>query len=356
MKKLMLTTAVCFIGAIAIQAQVSSIVKGKVAKGHPAKKAWIGYEDKNSYKTDTVEIKEGRFEFKVSSERPALAQVTLVVPPPPGERRRRNQDENEDATTMKNMALFYTDGTVQLAFDTAGIATITGGGKEEAAHKAFTAMGKANAEKGDAGLPFEKMVTGFIQQYPDAYMSLDIMEMFAGVIQPATFEPMYTALSPRLQNTAKAKAWKQRLDEAKKLDVGQKSIDFTLNDVKGTPVSLSAFRGKYVLLDFWASWCGPCRAGHPELISIYNKFRGDKFEIFAVSLDTKKDAWLKAIEEDKLPWRLVIDAKDASADVAKKYNVTQIPQNLLIGPDGVIVARNLTGKNLENKLAELMKP
>lgn len=356
MKKSMLTAVVCCIGATAIQAQVSSIVKGKVTKGHPAKKAWIGYEDKNNYKTDTVDIKEGRFEFKVSSERPALAQVTLVVPPPPGERRRSNQEENDDAGVMRNMALFYTDGAIQLAFDTTGVAIVTGGGKEEAAHKAFTAMGKENAKKGEAALPFEKMVTGFIQQYPDAYMSLDIMEMFAGVIQPATFEPMYNALSPRLQNTAKAKAWKLRLDEAKKLDVGQKSIDFTLNDVKGIPVSLSAFRGKYVLLDFWASWCGPCRAGHPELISIYNKFRGGKFEIFAVSLDTKKDAWLKAIEEDKLPWRLVIDAKDASADVAKKYNVTQIPQNLLIGPDGVIVARNLTGKNLENKLTELMKP
>lgn len=355
MKRIMLTAAVCFVVAAA-HAQVSSVVKGKVAKGHPARKVWIGYEDKNDYVTDTVDIKEGWFEFRVSSERPALAQVTLVVPPPPGERRRRSQEENDDAGVMRNMALFYTDGTIQLAFDTAGVATVTGGGKEEAAHKAFTAMGKENAKKGEAAQPFEKMVTGFIQQYPDAYMSLDIMEMFAGVIQPATFEPMYNALSPRLQNTAKAKAWKLRLDQAKKLDVGQKSIDFTLNNVKGDPVSLSDFRGKYVLLDFWASWCGPCRAGHPELISIYNKYGGDKFEIFAVSLDTNKDAWLKAIAEDKLPWRLVLDSKDASADVAKKYNIMQIPQNLLIGPDGVIVARNLTGKNLENKLAELMKP
>lgn len=341
--------------AASVHAQVACIIKGEVAKGHPAKRAVIGYEDDKKYKTDTVNIKGGRFGFTASALRPALAQITLLVPPPPGKRRHKESEENEDQYTSKNMALFYLEETIHVQFDTAGMATVTGGGKEQRAYEAFVAFGKENEKKDKEALSFEKMVTAFIEKYPDAYISLDMMEMFAGVIQPSTFEPMYLALSPRLRNTDKAKDWKTKLDEAKKLDVGQPSIDFTLNDVQGTPVSLSSFRGRYVLLDFWASWCGPCRAGHPELINAYNKFKGDKFEILAVSLDDKKAAWMKAIQEDKLPWKQASDLKGSSSKAAKMYNITQIPQNLLIDPAGVIVGRNLTGKSLEEKLSDVLK-
>lgn len=345
--------AFCTIMVTSAHAQVTCHIKGEVAKGHPAKRAVIGYEDDKKYKTDTVNIAGGRFEFTSSARRPALAQITLLVPSPPGERRRGNPEENEDQSSLKNMALFYLEKSIGVKFDTAGTATVTGGGKEQQAYDAFVAFGRENEQKGEKALPFDKMVTAFIQQHPDAYISLDLMEMFAGVIQPATFEPMYLALSPRLQDTDKARSWKAALEKAKKFDVGQQSIDFTLNDVQNVPVSLSSFKGRYVLLDFWASWCGPCRAGHPELIDTYNKFRSDKFEILAVSLDNNRGAWLKAIAEDKLPWKLVRDMTGI-VEVAKMYNVTQIPQNLLIGPDGVIIGRNLTGKNLVDKLSEVL--
>jgi thiol-disulfide isomerase/thioredoxin len=128
-----------------------------------------------------------------------------------------------------------------------------------------------------------------------------------------------------------------------------------LNDTQGKPVSLASYKGRYVLLDFWASWCGPCRASFPELINTYNKYKDKKFQILGVSLDDKKELWLKAIETDKLPWDQVSDLKGASSEVAKLYNVTQIPQNLLIDPNGVIVGRNLVGKSLEDKLLELYK-
>jgi len=354
MKKVMASAAAFFLIAASAQSQVTCHITGKVAAGHPAARVLIGYEDQNRYVTDTAEIKDGKFEFRSSAQRPALAQITLLVPPPPGERRRRSQGDGEDGG-LKNMALFYLEGIIQVDFDTAGVAKVTGGGKEQAAHEAFMAFGTENEKKGANALPFEKMVAEFIKKYPDAYMSLDLMEMFAGVIQPDVFEPMYTALSPRLKNTEKAKSWKQQLEIAKQFDIGKKSIDFTLNDVNGKPVSLSSFKGKYLLLDFWASWCGPCRAGHPELIRIYNQFKGEKFEILAVSLDSRKADWMKAIEEDKLPWRLVIDQPGSAQEVARMYHITQIPQSLLIDPQGVIVGRNLSGKSLENKLSELLK-
>lgn len=352
MNKLLIAAIVPFMAASAY-AQVNCKVIGKVAGGYPAQRAVIGYEDEKKYKTDTVKINEGQFEFTSSAARPALAQVTLLVPPPPGVTKRRSGDTEEDEGGAKNIALFYLEDTIRVNFDTAGMATVTGGGKEQQAYVAFIANGQEEAKKTDP-LPFDKIVGAFIKNNPDAYISLDIMEMFAGVIQPATFEPMWMSLSDRLRNTDKAKEWKVRLEEAKKFDVGSKSIDFTLTSVKGTPVSLSSFRGRYVLLDFWASWCAPCRAGHPELINIYNKYKGNKFEILAVSLDNKKEAWLKAIKEDKLPWMQASDLKGASGKVAKMYNIAQIPQNLLIDPDGVIVGRNLTGKPLDEKLSELI--
>jgi peroxiredoxin len=353
MNKLILAV-LCYFTTAPIHAQVTCTIKGQVAIGHPAKRALIGYENEGKYETDTATIKEGRFEFKSSASRPALAQITLLAPPPTEKPVRRKDEESEEQNGQKNIALFYLEGTIRVQFDSAGIATVSGGGIEEKSYKAFIAFGRENEKKGKDALPFDKMITGFITKYPDAYISLDLMEMFAGVIQPATFEPMYMALSPRLRNTRKAKTWKIRLEEAKKLDVGRKSLNFTLNDVHDNPVSLTSFRGRYVLLDFWASWCGPCRAANPELKKIYNKFKSDGFDILAVSLDDKKQAWLKAIQEDKLPWRQVSDLKGSESEVAKMYNITQIPQNLLINPEGIIVGRNLTGKNLEDKLSDLL--
>ena len=110
-----------------------------------------------------------------------------------------------------------------------------------------------------------------------------------------------------------------------------------------------------MLIDFWASWCGPCRAENPNVKKAYEKFRGKNFEILAVSLDNKKDAWLKAIADDGLPWLHVSDLKGWKNEVAVQYNVQAVPQNWLVDPNGVIIAKNMRGEELEKKLEELVK-
>lgn len=137
--------------------------------------------------------------------------------------------------------------------------------------------------------------------------------------------------------------------------VGKEAPEFVLPDVKGKMVRLSSFRGKYVLLDFWASWCGPCRQESPTVVKAYQRFKGKKFDILSVSLDDSKDKWIAAIEKDQLTWTHVSELKAWESSVVRLYQVEGIPATFLLDPNGVVVARDLRGPALEAKLEELLK-
>ena len=161
-------------------------------------------------------------------------------------------------------------------------------------------------------------------------------------------------LDATLANSTYYKAVSEKIEKLEAVAVGKIAPDFTMNDVEGNPVSLSSFKGKYLLVDFWASWCGPCRRENPHVVELYTEFKDKGFDVLGVSLDQKKDAWLKAIDDDKLTWNHVSDLKGWGNEAAKLYAVSGIPHTVLLDKDGKIIAKNLRGDELRAKVAELL--
>lgn len=171
-------------------------------------------------------------------------------------------------------------------------------------------------------------------------------------------EELKSLLIDYKKNFPKSSLVQQLEQEVQKIEstaIGHHAPDFEVTDINGNKVTLKSFKGKYVLIDFWASWCGPCRREAPNFVNIYNKYKTKGFTIFGVSLDKDEASWKKGIKEMKLSWNHTCDFKVWKSDLAKLYNVQSIPTCYLIDPNGIIVAKGIVGEKLYHKLNELIK-
>jgi peroxiredoxin len=227
----------------------------------------------------------------------------------------------------------------------------------QAARRANNEVLQAAIEKRADSIQVEmsKLQKEYVKNHPKSYVTPSIVGSLSYEMEAEELESMINGLDTSIANLPQIKTLKERLNVMKTVAVGQKAPDFTLNDPSGTPVSLSSKIGaKVLLIDFWASWCNPCRQENPNVVKVFGEFHKKGFDIIGVSLDQDKDSWVKAIADDKLTWTHVSDLKYWGSDAAKLYAVNSIPSNLLLDDKGIIIARNLRGDDLYKKIKEVI--
>jgi len=201
-----------------------------------------------------------------------------------------------------------------------------------------------------------KALSKHVKDHPKSYAAAYLaFQMNSYETNLDSAESAFINMDASIQSSYYGKKLKAVIDALKSTAIGTMAPAFTANDLQGHPVSLASFKGKYLLLDFWASWCGPCRQENPNVVKAYAMYKNKNFTILSVSLDEDKAAWQQAIENDKLSWTQVSDLGGWKSPTAALYNIQSIPSNLLLDPTGKIIAKDLRGNDLINELNGVLK-
>ena len=224
-----------------------------------------------------------------------------------------------------------------------------------------SAMAANNTDAADkAKIDYQAMIDNnkvytknFVKEHSNSIVAAFILLQYAAQLGERELADMVGKLAPEIDKSEYVTQLKALVQEQQKTGIGVVAPDFTMNDTEGKPVQLSSLRGKIVLIDFWAAWCGPCRQENPNVVKLYQQYHSKGFEILGVSLDRTKEDWLKAIAADKLTWIHVSDLQYWQNAAARLYGVNAIPQSYLLDKDGKIIGKGLRGEDLANKLKEL---
>lgn len=371
--KTIITLAFAFLTCSLAAQQISYNIDGKIGNVNTQKKVYLQYRIDNKIVTDSSMIKNGIFSFRGKIEEPLEARLILD-----------HTGKGLIRSNMRDLKEIYLEQGVIVVNtpDSMFKATVKGGvvnteaakyagivapisakidgffkknqseedtkEKREAAEKQYDEFKKEWKQAGNK----------FINENPDSYISLDVIKSNSGSVPDLNeIEPLFNSLSARIRLSKAGKEYAAKIEKLKTTAIGAVAPDFEQSTPDGKSVKLSDFKGKYVLLDFWASWCGPCRKENPNVVAAYNQYKDKGFTVLGVSLDNKsaKDAWVNAIAKDGLTWIQVSDLNGWQNAAAQLYSVQAIPQNFLIDPQGKIIAKNLRSEELNKKMEEIFK-
>ena len=367
--KYTIVTSFLFLLVLCTQAQSSKqaastfTVKAKI-NGMDAKQIYLTYGGFHNSKIDTAQVVNGAFSFKGKVDEPVPAMVFT-----PDYKVRFDLYIDNGAINISGSANALDDLKISgpavtnefVAFNK----TIMDNRKKvntiyQQSHAAF--------QKGDSvtGKKLQKEMEtfynkefairkGYIKDHPKSFIGAYELYAFSNVKTVKEATTLYEALDERVQNSSQGVALLERLQLLGRVQVGEPALAFVQQDVNGKEISLDAYKGKYVLVEFWASWCGPCRAENPNLLNAYNQYKDKGFTILGISLDHSKEAWLKAIEKDGMPWIQVSDLKGWNNVVAEMYGIKAIPANFLVSPEGKILALDLRGELLHENLNKIIQ-
>ena len=351
---------------------------GKIGALDSPAKIYIGYKNATGSYMDSANIKNGQFEIKGSIVDPVQSTIVLSysgdgpwnktsesisVYLEPGTVYVNSPDSlshalvtgsktNSDNKKLRD-ALKESDGKMSVV--TSSYNTLPADKKKDKAYMAEFMKGYIQQQRVIIASQ-NQIRTDFIKKNPNSLVSLDALNVIDRLSPDYTVvAPLFNSLSASVKNSGDGRAFAYKLDRRKVMEVGAMALPFTQNDPDGKPISLSDFKGKYVLVDFWASWCYACRLENPNVVKAYNIYHEKGLEVLSVSLDKTKEAWLKAIKKDGMPWNHVSDLKYWKNEVAVMYDIKAVPQNMLLDKTGRIIGKNLKGEQLVAKLAEIFK-
>ncbi|PUZ25098.1 hypothetical protein DCC81_12375 [Chitinophaga parva] len=351
------------------------VIVGTVTEQKGGLKAYFNTRRGGENVIDSTDVVQGHFTFKGTIIEPSMAMITFrAVPNAPV--------DPLNPYKRDRLSLFLDKGTINVTTtDSISKATVTGSKAQVAYEDVENKLKDVNAQAEDlqrqyrdlynkkdtAGMKaleskFEELdaaekviYADYLKNNPASPVAMFVMNNYAGYdINVAEVTPVFNKLAPAVKALPSAKEFAERLSVARKTAIGQQALGFTQKDTTGKTVSLAAFKGKYVLVDFWASWCGPCRAENPNVVKAYNTYKDKNFTILSISLDDDKEKWEEAITKDGLSWTHVSDLKGWKNAVAEQYGIRAIPQNLLLDPHGKIIGKNLRGDALDKKLEEIL--
>ncbi len=324
---------------------------------------YLRYRVKDSVHIDSSLVSSGQFNFKGTVTEPVIALFYEA-----GLRHyTRFYLENSDIHITGNADSLdqakITGSAAQEDYEALNKQKETVSQRQEELYKAYGKARDNNDEKTMQNIETQldslskeshKVSIDFIQKHPKSYVSLGALSQLVYSTDYKELKSLFDGLDSSVQQSKTGQKMAKHLEIMAKTAIGQPAPAFSQDDSTGHTVSLSDFKGKYVLIDFWASWCGPCRAENPNVVKAYNKYKDKDFTILGVSLDESRADWLKAIHHDGLVWTQVSDLKGWKNSVATQYGVRAIPANFLLNPDGVIIGHNLRGEKLEDKLKAVL--